>query len=437
MKRASKFAVILLVLVLIVSAFSACSNNKNQGNEGAAGEPAEKIELTFQHIGGTVPAQVDLLNEMAQKFSEQNPGVTVKVVNVGWGEAYSMFQRQVAVGQAPDLVMLTGQWANEYQKLDAFAPVNDYVSQGTLDQFLDSGFDAVRGEDGKVYGVPWDGSIWSFFYRTDLFEQAGLDPKNPPKTWDELLSYAKKLTKGDQYGLAFPAAGWEPDDYFLPFMWQAGNNIAEKKGDKWQSVIADDSGLKAAQFVYDLVNTHKVVPQAITGMDWEATMNSFISGKSAMMFNGMWATGSLAANKELEGKWATAPSPAGPAGQAVLGYPNTLHITTQSKHKEMVGKFLEFIFTGEKPTYYDKFAMVTNVVGWTKDFPQTEFSKDPIMKPFVDQVPFSRNRPVVPKYEEFRQLYFNPGIQNLILGKKKPQEFVKEMDAKLNELLGQ
>ena len=440
MRKASKTALIAVALMLFASAFTACSGSKGNTGEGSAapGSAAgEKVEITFQHIGGTVPAQVDLLNEMAQKFSEKNPGVTVKVVNVGWGEAYSMFQRQVAVGKAPDLVMLTGQWASEYQKLGAFAPVNDYVSKEMLGQFLDSGFDAVRGDDGKMYGVPWDGSVWSFFYRTDLFEQAGLDPNQPPKTWEELAAYAKKLTKGDQYGLAFPAAGWEPDDYFLPFMWQAGNPIAEKDGDKWKSAINSESGLKAAQFIYDLANKDKSVPQSVTGMDWEATMNSFIAGKSAMMFNGMWATGALASHPELKGKWATAPSPAGPAGQAVLGYPNTLHITEQSKHKDIVGKFLEFIFTGDKPTYYDRFAEVTSVVGWTHDFPQTKFAQDPIMKPFVDQVPVSHNRPILPKYEEFRQLAFNPGIQDLILGKLTPETFVKNMDDKLNELLKQ
>lgn len=451
MKLGRMFLTIMLVLVVILAA---CSNNNNttssdknsaSNNQGpsAGNEPAktdestEKIELTFQHIGGTVPAQVQVLDEMAKEFSELNPGVTVKVVNVGWGEAYSMFQRQVAVGQAPDLVMLTGQWASEYQKLGAFAPVDDIVSKEMLDVFLDNGF--VRGEDGKVYGVPWDGSIWSFFYRTDLFEAANLDPKSPPKNWDELLTYSKALTSGDQYGLVFPASGWEPDDYFLPFMWQAGNDVAVADGDGWKSTINSDSGLAAAKYVYDLTNTHKVTPKTITGMDWEGTMNAFISGKAAMMYNGMWVANSLMANADLAGKWATAVSPAGPAQQAVLGYPNTLHVTEQSKNKEMVGKLLEFIFVGngEGLTYYEQYCKVTGVVGWTKEFPSTEFAQDPVFKPFVEQVPVSRNRPIVPKYEEFRQLHFNPGIQELILGNITPEAFVKSMDGKFNDLLAQ
>lgn len=430
MKRSLKVS---LAAVLSVSMLSACSQSGG-GDESPA---EENVEIVFQHIGGTVPAQVSLLDEMAKEFSNQNPGVTVKVVNVGWGEAYSMFQRQVAVGQAPDLVMLNGQWASEYQRLGAFAPVNDYVSQEMLDTFLESGFDSVTGEDGKYYGVPWDGSVWGFFYRTDLFEEAGLDPDSPPRTWEELLDYAKKLTNGNQYGLAFPAAGWEPDDYVLPFFWQAGNEVVVQEGDSWKATIDNESGLAVANYIYDLTNTHQVMSKTVTGMDWEATMNSFISGNAAMMYNGMWATGSLNANPELDGKWATAPSPAGPSGEAVLGYPNTLSITEQSEHKEIAGQFLEFIFTGDKPTYYDKFAEVTSVVGWTEDFTETQFAQDPIMKPFVDQVPISRNRPLMPKYEEFRQLHFNAAIQMLIQGDLTPDQFVSDMQAKLEELIGQ
>lgn len=430
MKRSLKVS---LAAVLSVSMLSACS----QSGGGDASPAEENVEIVFQHIGGTVPAQVSLLDEMAKEFSNQNPGVTVKVVNVGWGEAYSMFQRQVAVGQAPDLVMLNGQWASEYQRLGAFAPVNDYVSQEMLDTFLESGFDSVTGEDGKYYGVPWDGSVWGFFYRTDLFEEAGLDPDSPPRTWEELLDYAKKLTNGNQYGLAFPAAGWEPDDYVLPFFWQAGNEVVVQEGDSWKATIDNESGLAVANYIYDLTNTHQVMSKTVTGMDWEATMNSFISGNAAMMYNGMWATGSLNANPELDGKWATAPSPAGPSGEAVLGYPNTLSITEQSEHKDIAGQFLEFIFTGDKPTYYDKFAEVTSVVGWTEDFTETQFAQDPIMKPFVDQVPISRNRPLMPKYEEFRQLHFNAAIQMLIQGDLTPDQFVSDMQAKLEELIGQ
>ncbi|HCR39677.1 MAG TPA: ABC transporter substrate-binding protein, partial [Lachnospiraceae bacterium] len=47
------------------------------------------------------------------------------------------------------------------------------------------------------------------FYRTDLFEQAGIT--KVPTTWDELIEAGKKLTTNEIFGLSipdFPSMGW-------------------------------------------------------------------------------------------------------------------------------------------------------------------------------------------------------------------------------------
>lgn len=55
--------------------------------------------------------------------------------------------------------------------------------------------------DGQFYVLPMQIDERIFCYRKDLFEEAGLDPEKPPKTVDELVEYAKLLTKDDVYGL--------------------------------------------------------------------------------------------------------------------------------------------------------------------------------------------------------------------------------------------
>ncbi len=405
----------------------------------ASGEQEEEVaRIYFQHIGGTMPAQEAVLERMVEDFEAENPGVEVVIVNVGWGEAYSQFQSQVAVGQAPDIVMLAPQWSAEYTALGAFVPIDEYISEDVLDMFLPSGFDSVR-SDGHVYGLPWDGSIWGFFYRKDLFEEAGLNPDAPPTNWDELVEYGRAVTSGDRYGLAFPAAGWEPDDYFLPFLWQAGNDVVAEQGGSWESQFDEASARVASEYVYDLVHEHGIVPERVTGMDWEATMNSFIAGDTAMMFNGMWVANILKDHEDLSGAWITAKSPVGPGGGAVMGYPNVLHITQQSENPGLAAEFLEFVFTQATDsglTYYELYCVETGALGWTQGFSEIESAADPIMKAFVDQVPYSRSRPLASGYEQFRLLYFNPGIQLLITGDMQPDEFVNTMHERLNQLIG-
>ena len=60
-----------------------------------------------------------------------------------------------------------------------------------------------------------------------MFKDAGLDPENPPQTWDQLVDAAKKLTHDDQYGFAITGGGEFGNTIFrsLPFIWMNGGSI--------------------------------------------------------------------------------------------------------------------------------------------------------------------------------------------------------------------
>ena len=103
----TRTALIRILLMLIVTSGAFASGEQEE----------EATRIYFQHIGGTMPAQEAVLKSMVEDFEAENPGVEIVIVNVGWGEAYSQFQNQVAVGQAPDIVMLASQWSAEYTDL--------------------------------------------------------------------------------------------------------------------------------------------------------------------------------------------------------------------------------------------------------------------------------------------------------------------------------
>ena len=52
--------------------------------------------------------------------------------------------------------------------------------------------------DGTLYGVPMQYNLQYLYYNKDLFEEAGLDPEQPPTTMEELAEDAKKLTNPDK-----------------------------------------------------------------------------------------------------------------------------------------------------------------------------------------------------------------------------------------------
>lgn len=422
-RRLSAAAGLLAVSTVLV----ACSGG-GDADEGTAagGDSAEEVTLEFSLTGGTVPAQSQVIKDAIAAFEELHDGVTIELTEVGWGQSFGQYQTRLAAGNPPDIALLAPSWVSTFMQDDAFVPVDDYVDVAVLDNAYESGYDGMVGEDGMRYAVQWDASVWGMFYRTDFFEEVGLDPENPPATWEELEEASAALVAAGHQPLAIPFSGTDPDDYFLPMLWQAGGDVIGENG---EIVLDSPETLEAANFLAGLVS-QGYVSKDVVGNDWEGTMNTFIAGDAAMMFNGPWVVGSLKAGApDLEGLWATAPYPAGPGGEATLGYPNGLAISALSENKEIAGEFISFLFQEGDPSYFFEFMKVTGVFGFTRDFAATddEFVRDPYNVPFIESVPFARNRPVTPWYEEFRQRDFDPALQELVLGSITSEQFVERV----------
>ena len=436
----------LAVASMLTMALAGCSSPKGKeagtesgtesrvesGAQEAATEKSddqEEIHLTFQYIGGTVPAQDKVITDAIAAFEEENPGITVEPIYIDWANGHSQFYNAVMAGTAPDMTMLGGTWCVEFLEMGVFAPITDYVSQDLMDKFIPAGFDIMTGPDGTVYGLPWDGCTWGVIDRTDLFEQAGIE--SVPKTWDEMLEAGEKLKAIDKYLLSVSCSGSEVDDYYLPFLWQAGGTVCERDDNgEWVCKMDSPESLAAAKFYVKLVE-EGYMPKEITGMDAESVVNSFTAGDTAMMVTGMWNIANLQKMEEMDGKWATAQAWAGPGGNAVLSYPNTVHITEASKNKEAAGKFLQFFYD---QGYYDDYTITSGVFSFTKDFVNTEYAKDEMLAPFIADAEHGRNRPAYSKYEEFRTMYFNPGVQSMVSGDLTPEDFCKQMVEQFNTL---
>jgi len=107
--------------------------------------------------------------------------------------------------------------------------------------FEKKGFSA----DGDLLGVPINGNVQVLYYRTDLYEAAGL---TPPTTWDELLSNAKALSDDTVYGFV-PRASRDSILYnFTPYLFSHGGSFfADPTGGDYSVTIASPAGLAALE----------------------------------------------------------------------------------------------------------------------------------------------------------------------------------------------
>src|SRR5690625_7961664 len=63
--------------------------------------------------------------------------------------------------------------------------------------------------DDELYSMPFNTSNAVMFYNKDMFEEAGLDPDNPPNSYSEMINTAEKLSDGDStYEFTMATISW-------------------------------------------------------------------------------------------------------------------------------------------------------------------------------------------------------------------------------------
>ena len=205
-----KIALLLLLSLLVVAG---CKTAAVAEEPVVAEEPAEEVaadepvEIAFWYPYGEGSWTGDFLAAKITEFNEANPLVTVV------GQSYDSYtaiiealQRASAADNLPGVATI-GYGFDEYIVNSGIAtPINELLGD-EADAYLDDFFPSlieVTTFDGDTYGIPLALSVAEVFYHSDVFEQAGLDPANPPTTWAEFLEAARVIHEElGIYGAAF------------------------------------------------------------------------------------------------------------------------------------------------------------------------------------------------------------------------------------------
>jgi multiple sugar transport system substrate-binding protein len=181
--------------------------------------------------------------------------------------------QQASSKTLPDMLMLDNPDIQQIAEAGALAPLGDFGLNA--DGYAPGPVSAAT-YDGQLYGLQPGANTLAIFYHKDVLAKAGVQP---PKTWADLKTAAKKLTSGKQYGFAFNAtADYEGAWQFLPPMWTNGGDETDLKSPQ----VAE-----ALQFWKDLVDDGSVSKSVVNWKQSDVN-DQFIAGKAAMMLNGPW-----------------------------------------------------------------------------------------------------------------------------------------------------
>ena len=238
--------------------------------------------------------------------------------------------------------------------------------------------------EGKLYAAPFYAESSMLFYRTDLFQKAGLSMPEQP-TWDNVKQWAAKLTDkaNDVYGICLRGKpGWGENMAFLSSMI---NTYGGQWFDmKWQPTI-DSPEWKAAIGDYvELLNKYGPPGAAANGFNENLTL--FANGKCAMWVDATVAAGLLYNPKESKVSdkvgFAQAPVAKTPKGSHWL-WSWTLAIPQSSDAQEAAQKF---VLWATSKSYIQ---LVGEKDGWTSVPPGTRTSTYENPK-YTEVAPFAK-----------------------------------------------
>jgi ABC-type sugar transport system permease subunit/ABC-type glycerol-3-phosphate transport system substrate-binding protein len=261
-----------------------------------------------------------------EAFHDAHPGIRIDSIGgiqIKGPASESNFLLSMAGDTAPDVFYVNFRQLWNFYDQGFMYPLDEYIRADP--QVFDDVHPQIREVvtlDGHVYCVPWFQVSMALYYRKDLFAAAGLDPSRPPRDWDELVEYGRKLTrdKPRQAGFAFDnqpqAKGW----FWTNFLWQAGGDVLKRDAEgNFVAAFNTPEGALALDMFKRLTtetwigpNGKGMGPIAPTRLPmWEEVS----AGRVAMWFSYssdvMVNTSEL--NPELIG---IAPLPKGPAGWA-------------------------------------------------------------------------------------------------------------------------
>lgn len=246
--------------------------------------------------------------------------------------------------------------------------------------------------DGKVYAVPHVIDVSALYYNEVLFQKAGLDPANPPKTMDELKAAADKIAAlgADYGGIYFPGncAGCLVFTVW-PSIWGAGGTVMNADGTAATLDSTESVGVFDAYNKLFKSGTLMDSSRNETG----ATQNeAFATGKVGFALLGSKALGTIKESADLKMGVSAIPSLNGGVSTFVGG--DMMGISASSSKADAAWNFLAW--TMDEQTQLDIFAKAKFIPVRT-DLAENQYAKaDPRLVTFNSlvakgQTPYSKN----------------------------------------------
>lgn len=261
---------------------AACGSDENEPEESDEGP----VTLSVVSLPpGSEPAAFEAFDQQVADFEEKNADIDIEAQEYEW-EAPT-FAAQLAGGTLPTVFEIPFTDGKALIENGQLADLSEQVeSLPYADEFNPNVLDAGQDEDGNVFGLPKEAYGIGLQYNRTLFEQAGLDPDQPPTTWDEIREYAKQISEATgKAGYAQMTrdntGGW----MLTTLTYALGGRMQEPDGDSYQATLDNPQTKEALQKLQEMRWADNSMGSEFL-YDWGGINQAFAAGQIGMYMGG-------------------------------------------------------------------------------------------------------------------------------------------------------
>ncbi|MFJ2705887.1 extracellular solute-binding protein [Streptomyces sp. NPDC087428] len=269
--RISRRAVATAAVLAAVLPLSACGGGSGSSSSDASGKVEGKITFQTWNLQANFK---DYFNGVIADFEKKYPDTDVKWVDRP-GEGYAdKISADAAGGTLPDVVNVSPDLVAPLAKAGIALDL-DKAAPKYRSEYLPGAWKShqIPGTEG-TFAFPWYLNTGPMFYNKRLLREAGLDPKDPPSTYDEVFSDGLKLAEKSKGKVATLANVPTIEDFG-----RYGGQLMNKEGTGF--AFNDAKGIELLTHYKELYDAKALDAQALTATP-ESSGHKFLTESVAM-----------------------------------------------------------------------------------------------------------------------------------------------------------
>ncbi|MFF3063040.1 extracellular solute-binding protein [Oerskovia sp. NPDC057915] len=341
MKRNRLVATTVASTITLALALTACGSGDSGSGSGESADGKGDIRVWL--VGTDTPKEAR--EYLKTTFEAENEGSTLTIEEQSWTGLVDKLTTSLASSDSPDVVEVGNTQAAAFTSAGFFTDLTDKYEALGGDDLL-KGFVEAGSYDDKFYAAPYYSGARAVFYSQQIVGDGFV----APETLDDYVAQGKALTTDTRSGIYWPGQDWYNG---LPYIWENGGFIAEKKGDKWEAGFSSEGGIKGLEQIQDVMLTASKAPKDGQETDQQIP---FCAGEIGFLSAPTWVQWSIKAEETAEAPgcattygsdlhaFALPGKEAGKAAQVMAGGSN-IAIASKSKNQELALSALEIMLS--------------------------------------------------------------------------------------------